>query len=67
MSADLSRKSYRSPKNSVTQKCLLNTYCVPDSVLEAEDIGVNLVKPHYRQIIYSIGAFHMGVSAIKQV
>lgn len=40
---------------------------MPDSVLEAEDIVVNLVKPHYRQIIYSIGAFNMGVSAIKEV
>lgn len=40
---------------------------MPDSVLEAEDIVMNLAKPHDRQIIYSIGAFHMGVSAIKEV
>lgn len=40
---------------------------MPDCVLAAEDIVVNLAKPHYRQITYSVGAFHMGVSAIKEV
>lgn len=67
MSTELSQNSYISQRESFTQKCLLNTYCVPDSVLEARDTVVNSVEPHYRQIIYSTRVFHMAISATEEI